>query len=91
MGLKYEGQMPLAGNIKVNKDAPLDNREVVDSVEDLINPDTFGNYAFVGMLVYVVSTKEHYVLTALPNNLESNWKKITSEPSSPQETVVITI
>lgn len=90
MGLTYDGKMPLAGNIKVNASAPLDNREVVDSVEDLTS-DVFGNYAFVGLLVYVVATQEHYVLTELPNTTSNNWKKITSETSSSQETDVIDI
>lgn len=87
MGLKYEGMMQLAANIKVTASAPLDDRQVVENVEDLINPDTFGNYAFVGMLVYVVATEEHYVLTELPNTTSNNWKKITSESS--QETVEV--
>lgn len=88
MALTYNGSLPLAGNIKVNTSAPLDNREVVDSVADLTS-DIFGNYAYVGLLVYVVDTTEHYVLTALPNNITTNWKKISSETS--QETDVIDI
>lgn len=88
MGLTYNGSLPLAGNIKVNTSAPLDNREVVDTVDDLTS-DIFGNYAYVGLLVYVVDTAEHYVLTALPNNITTNWKKISSETS--QETDVIDI
>lgn len=91
MGKTYKGMMPLAANMRVTAAAPLDNREVVDSVDDLTSSDTFGNYAFVGMLVYVVATKEHYVLTAEDNTNSSNWKKITSEPSSPQETDFIDI
>lgn len=87
MGLKYNGLLSLAGNIKVNTSAPLDNRAVVDNVNDLTN-STFGNYAYVGLLVYVVETAEHYVLTALPDTEPSNWKKITYEP---QETTVINI
>lgn len=91
MGLEYEGMMELAANIKVTASAPLDDRQVVASVDDLTSRDTFGNYAFVGMLVYVVATEEHYVLTAEDNTNSSNWKKITSEPSSPQETDFIDI
>lgn len=92
MGLTYNGLLSLAGNIKVNMSAPLDNRAVVDSVTDLtIFPNTFGNYAYVGMLVYVVQTAEHYVLTALPYTLTSNWKKITYEPEPSQKTDVIDI
>lgn len=92
MGLKYKGLLSLAGNIKVNISAPLDNRSVVYSVADLtVSPNTFGNYAYVGMLVYVVETEEHYVLTALPNTVTSNWKKITYEPEPSQETDVIDI
>lgn len=73
--------MPLAANMRVTAAAPLDNREVVENFEDLINPDTFGNYAFVGMLVYVVATEEHYVLTEQDENNPSDtsqwkWKKI---------------
>lgn len=86
MGLTYNGSLALAGNIKVNTSAPLDNRQVVDNVNDLTS-DIFGNYAFVGMLVYVVATEEHYVLTNTPNTNSSNWKKITSESS--QETVEV--
>lgn len=88
MGLTYNGSLALAGNIKVNTSAPLDNREVVDNVADLTS-NIFGNYAFVGLLVYVVATEEHYVLKALPNTVTTNWKKITSESS--QETVVVDV
>lgn len=88
MGLTYNGSLALAGNIKVNTSAPLDNREVVDNVTDLTS-DIFGNYAFVGLLVYVVATEEHYVLTELPNTTSTNWKKITYESS--QEILVIDI
>lgn len=91
MGLTYNGSLSLAGNIKVNTSAPLDNRMVVDNVSDLTS-NIFGNYAYVGLLVYAVETKEHYVLTALPNTVTSNWKKISSESSeSSQETFVIDI
>lgn len=88
MGLTYNGSLALAGNIKVNTSAPLDNREVVDNVSDLTS-NIFGNYAYVGMFVYVVATKEHYTLTALPNTETTNWKKMQSETS--QETVVVYI
>lgn len=88
MGLTYNGSLSLAGNIKVNTSAPLDNRAVVDNVSDLTS-NIFGNYAYVGLLVYVVDTAEHYVLTALPNTATANWKKISSETS--QETDVIDI
>ena len=90
MGLKYNGLLSLAGNIKVNMAAPLDNRAVVDRVSDLTS-NIFGNYAYVGMLVYVVQTAEHYVLTALPYDVMSNWKKVTYEPEPSQETDVIDI
>ena len=57
-----KGSLTLNGNIECNAGAPLDARAVVQTLADLTAPETFGDYAYVGMRVSVAATGQVFVL-----------------------------
>lgn len=63
MGRKYEHTMEFGGIMAPTSPAPVDNRDVVNSKEDLINPDTWDGKFYEGMRVSIPSIKEVYQLT----------------------------
>lgn len=75
MPFKYKGSVKILGAYDVNTKRPLDNRNVVQKVEDLYNIEHF--YSYEGMSVTVVDEGAVYVL--LDDNkrgVSEGWKKI---------------
>lgn len=70
-----KGSLTLNGNIECNAGAPLDARAVVPTLADLTEPETFGYYAYVGMVVYVRDPGALYVLQGPDPTQAAAWKK----------------
>ena len=84
MAQTYTGTLTGIPSIQVSSKAPLDVRTVVDNFEDLITKwDGVDGHPgiqnlYTGIVVYVKSVQEVYVLTSVPkksNEVES-WKKL---------------
>lgn len=58
-----------------NGKLPIDNRSVVDSVDDLNISTTFSKKSYVGMLVYVIQANSYYVLTS-ENTETGTWTQL---------------
>lgn len=75
MAFKFKGSVKILGAYDVNTKRPLDNRNVVQKVEDLYNIKY--HYSYEGMPVTVVDEGAIYVL--LDDNKRGGpegWKKI---------------
>jgi hypothetical protein len=75
MAFKFKGSVKILGAYDVNTKRPLDNRNVVQKVEDLYKIEHF--YSYEGMPVVVVEEGNIYVL--LDDNKRSSpegWKRI---------------
>lgn len=75
MAFKFKGSVKILGAYDVNTKRPLDNRNVVQKVEDLYNIPY--HYSYEGMPVVVVDEGAIYIL--LDDNKRSSpegWKKI---------------
>lgn len=80
MAISYQGNFQFNSNFKISKGAPIDERLVVDKIDDLINGSISAPYQ--GLVVYVVEEKQLYVLTtSLKKDSKKieNWKKIVCE------------
>ena len=77
MGRK-KGTFSLSANLEVKAAAPLDPRELVDTLEDLTANDTFP-YPFEGLEVYVKSEQKKYMLIGSDPTVESNWVQAGGE------------
>lgn len=59
--MRHKGSLKLSSNIEPNVSAPLDARTVVDTIEDLLDENSF-TYPYVGMSVTVKNEGNIYVL-----------------------------
>ena len=71
-----KGSLTLNGNIECNAGAPLDARAVVQTLADLTAPETFGDYAYVGMRVSVAATGQVFVLSGEDTTDAANWREL---------------
>lgn len=62
MGKLFNGSINLAATIRPTGNQPLDDRVVVESLNDLFSKSTFGTAVYKGMLVAVAGTNEVYAL-----------------------------
>lgn len=75
MAFKYKGSVKILGGYDVNTKRPLDNRNVVQSVEDLYKIEYF--YSYEGMPVVVVNEGAIYILlNDSKRGSPEGWKKI---------------
>lgn len=75
MGYLYKGDAILKGNLSVATDKPLDERSIVQNVENMLTIDS--TYAYNGMPIVNIDEKAIYILLDKTNisNLNS-WKRI---------------
>lgn len=73
MARLYEHTMEFGGIMAPTSPAPVDNRSVVSSKEDLINPETWDGKAYEGMNVSIPSIKEVYQLTDISKLTEADY------------------
>ena len=72
---KYRnGDIIFPSTFTIEKTAPIDDRMVVESIQDLTNGSI--EYPYVGMIVNIAGKEDLYVLTQLPVNILDNWKRI---------------
>ena len=72
---KYRnGNIIFPSTYTIEKTAPIDDRMVVESIQDLTNGSI--EYPYVGMTVNIAGKEDLYVLTQLPVNVLDNWKRI---------------
>lgn len=70
---RRKGSLNLSSNIEPSMAAPLDARSIADSVEELTASGSFP-YAYMGMKVFVKSTKETYELIGDDPTDIANWR-----------------
>ena len=68
--LKFVGDIKFPTNFDVQITRPLDNRLVVDSVDDLLTIA----YPYLGMVVSIAGTSDLYVLVGSDARVPENWK-----------------
>ena len=68
--LKFVGDIKFPTNFDVQITRPLDNRLVVDSVDDLVKIA----YPYLGMVVNIAGTSDLYVLIGSDASKAENWK-----------------
>lgn len=71
MAIKYKGEFQFNSNFELTTGAPIDERFVVDNLDDLTNGCIQTPYT--GLLVYVIETQSLYVLTAT-TQIKKNYK-----------------
>lgn len=105
MAQLYIGDTNFGGCFHLNVAAPIDDRFVVETFNDLVNNYLNGEVSYyTGMTVYVVDEKQIYVLTASASELEDlsiadepetelkkYWIKISSGSSSNGHPIVSSI
>lgn len=75
MAFKFKGSVKILGAYDVNTKRPLDNRNVVQKVEDLYKIPY--HYSYEGMPVVVVETSDIYVLRDdHKRGSPEGWKRI---------------
>ena len=70
---RQKGTLKLPSNIELEASAPLDARELVNTVADLTASGSFP-YPYVGMTVTVKATGDKYVLMGDDPTVSANWK-----------------
>ncbi len=92
MAKLYSSTMNLQAVFRSTAQAPLDNRQVVQTKADLINADTFEGFAYEGMLVVTADTSAVYVLSDVAKVTSadySGWTELaTSAGASAAASVV---
>lgn len=92
MAKLYSSTMNLQAVFRSTAQAPLDNRQVVQTKADLINAGTFEGFAYKGMLVVTADTSAVYVLndvTKVTSADYSGWTELaTSEGATAAASVV---
>lgn len=68
---RQKGTLGLSSNIEPSMNAPLDAREVVNTLEDLTDSASFPYY-YEGITVYVKSEQKTYTLIGDPSDID-NW------------------
>lgn len=86
---RQKGTLSLASNIEPSMAAPLDARDVVNTVADLTTEGSFP-YSYVGMKVTVKATGDLYILTGADPTLSASWKKVGSDIVVPTKTSDLT-
>ena len=74
MSVKYSGNYQFANSFKIGRQAPIDERFVVLTLDDLTNGTSITN-PYTGLVVYVESEEDLYVLTAT-DAIKKNAKNI---------------
>ena len=80
MSKTFPGAINFPTNFDVQTTSPLDNRLVVDSIDDLTNGSISAPYQ--GMVVNIAGTSELWILktTGIDNSKNiDNWGKVTGE------------
>ena len=92
MAKLYSSTMNLQAVFRSTAQAPLDNRQVVQTKADLINASTFEGFAYEGMLVVTADTSAVYVLndvTKVTSADYSGWTELaTSKGATAAASVV---
>lgn len=83
------GKFTFAANFNVVAQAPLDTRALVDTVDDLVNENswqTITHPPYKGMVVSVASTGDLYILMDPKNTTDINsWKWVKSVENGHEE------
>ncbi len=88
MGKSYIGGIATPHYYKLNVAAPIDNRDVVDTINDLYDAETWRGtdagdenlYIYEGLTVYVKEAKTSYTLVDIEKyNTPDGWKEAGSE------------
>ena len=86
--------MNLQAVFRSTAQAPLDNRQVVQTKADLINANTFEGFAYEGMLVVVAATSTVYVLSDISKVTASDysgWTELATSASASASASVVAI
>ena len=86
---RQKGTLGLTSNIEPSMAAPLDARDVVNTVADLTENGSFP-YSYVGMKVTVKATGDLYILIGADPTTSANWKKVGSDVVVPTKTSDLT-
>ena len=71
MAQLYTGDINFSKYFHIGVDAPIDDRFVVETFDDLVNNYLYGGvHYYTGVTVYVADEKQIYVLTASPSELD---------------------
>jgi hypothetical protein len=94
---RLKGDIVFPATIEVQAAAPLDVRQVVDTVADLLAPINWqsvdgGEYTYVGMRVSVIADPSYskngvYLLKAKDFTSIGNWEKLGAGSSTPVNTI----
>lgn len=80
---RKKSSMVMNASLEVETGGPLDSREVVDSLTDLTDAESFP-YFYEGMTVYVKSEKKTYALVGDDPTVIENWQEIGTEYTAGQ-------
>lgn len=86
--------MNLQAVFRSTAQAPLDNRQVVQTKADLINADTFEGFAYEGMLVVTADTSAVYVLndiTKVTSADYSGWTELATSAGAISAASVVSL
>ena len=80
---RTKGILPISANLEPEVAAPLDGRSTVPFHSDLLDPTTFGAFAYKGMVVAVTEEGNEalrgvFELTSFPTTDPENWNKVGS-------------
>ena len=88
MSKTFNGSIDFTSNFNVQTTKPLDNRLVVDSIEDLTNGSIEAPYQ--GMVVNIAGTSELWILKTAGianSHISDNWELVTGSSSGTSEEV----
>lgn len=94
MAKLYSSTMNLQAVFRSTAQAPLDNRQVVQTKADLINADTFEGFAYEGMLVVTADTSAVYVLndiTKVTSADYSGWTELATSAGATSAASVVSL
>lgn len=94
MAKLYSSTMNLQAVFRSTAQAPLDNRQVVQTKADLINADTFEGFAYEGMLVVTADTSAVYVLNDVAKVTSadySGWTELATSAGASAAASVISL
>lgn len=87
MGYLYKGDVKLIGTFSINAKKPLDDRSIVQNINELYTVDA--KYAYKGMPVVSIDDATIYILIDEDNIGNKNgWKAITSVNVNPDNGVI---
>lgn len=94
MAKLYSSTMNLQAVFRSTAQAPLDNRQVVQTKADLINAGTFEGFAYKGMLVVTADTSAVYVLNDIAKVTSadySGWTELATSAGASAAASVISL